>query len=455
MIAVKPLAVGPIVGETRPDRVRIWGRADTDGRSQPKLHGVVRVIVPGAADKLAVFKMTNIFDYTGVGIIDGLAADTIYSYQIGWFSSDLDTSAHQGRLPELDWDEVENFRFKSASADHSAARSYFVGSCRYNLPWTDDDKEVNDTRGDKTFKAMIREFNANGADGLIMLGDQIYADFLGAGVDTPEGYYRLYRGAFKQANLRRIMSLLPTYMTLDDHEIEDDWPEKRSNRDNVKLVAAQYAYQAYQVSHSPLLSVANGRLDSLPENWWYNFQDGCCEFFIMDVRMERDLDPARKSMIAENQMTALKEFLNNGSGRVKIIGSSVPFFPDGGKDKWSGFPEQRAEILDFIHAEKVRKVIFLGGDVHFSALIELTSDDDEDFKVLSIICSPFFWPFPHWAHVTYDDIETDERTYRVADKGDEYRNENFVRLSLDPDSVKFEVFPRKGNKTVRDRTINW
>ena len=42
---------------------------------------------------------------------------------------------------------------------------------------------------------------------------------------------------------------------------------------------------------------------------------------------------------------ALKRWLSNGSGRVKIVVTSVPFFPDPdsdeNEDKWSGFQRQR------------------------------------------------------------------------------------------------------------------
>ena len=65
-----------------------------------------------------------------------------------------------------------------------------------------------------------------------MLGDQIYADLWGRhhGIlraDTFEEFQERYRSAFETPNLRKLMQSLPTYMILDDHEIEDNWHQSR------------------------------------------------------------------------------------------------------------------------------------------------------------------------------------------------------------------------------------
>ena len=81
--------------------------------------------------------------------------------------------------------------------------------------------------------------------------------------------------------------------------------------------------------------------------------------------------------------------------------------------------------------------------VHFSAAIELLCPRDPQFKVLSIIASPFFWPFPHRAAVDYDNISYNGYTYTIDDKTGEYRKENFVRLDIEANQLVFEVFPRE------------
>src|SRR3546814_12029463 len=65
-----------------------------------------------------------------------------------------------------------------------------------------------------------------------MAGDQIYADMLNRHVplglaDTFEEFQERYHTAFGSRNMRRLLSRVPTYMLLDDHEIEDNWTQTR------------------------------------------------------------------------------------------------------------------------------------------------------------------------------------------------------------------------------------
>ena len=107
---------------------------------------------------------------------------------------------------------------------------------------------------------------------------------------------------------------------------------------------------------------------------------------------------ANATMIDDVQMNALKGWLADNSKRVKFVATSVPFFPDlrgSGKDRWDSFARQRNEILEHIRTKGIRKVAFLSGDVHSSMSAELHHAQDPNFKVISIVSSPFYWPYPH------------------------------------------------------------
>ncbi|MEE8584252.1 MAG: alkaline phosphatase D family protein [Acidobacteriota bacterium] len=93
-------------------------------------------------------------------------------------------------------------------------------------------------------------------------------------------YNRRYRDVFSQEHICKLMGRTPTYMTLDDHEIEDNWPSRATERDwVVKYPVAMHAYLTYQVSHSPLFSTHGNKIFGLPERLWYQFRNGCCELF--------------------------------------------------------------------------------------------------------------------------------------------------------------------------------
>jgi alkaline phosphatase D len=457
---IQPLTVGPIVGATTGENVRFWGRGELELiQSGPRrCFGVARIRAAGArfgAPKF--FKMNPNFDMTGIVVFDGLRPDTRYLYQMGWFYSDKELDEVEDTR-DLDWGAVPTHDCTSASVNDAAARSFVFGSCRYLLrlfggSWFDN-------RGDKTFRSILRQSDAGQrTDLLLMMGDQIYADdlnFIFPDKSLDE-YNERYREAFSQNYIRQLMSQTSTYMTLDDHEIEDNWPANATRRDwMMKYPAAIHAYQTYQISHSPLFQVAGDRIVGVPNHFWYQFHDGCCDFFVSDTRTERFLtEPAADNEImSDEQLAAVLNWLGDGSGRIKFIVSSVPIFPDtkaDNEDKWAGFPQQRSALLDFIRDNEIHRVVFLSGDVHASMTAEMTSRGaTAGFKIFSVISSAFFWPYPHTpkqAFIQQGQIEStlSDNVYNYFVVGSTHNTDNFTRLTADLEELTVEVYARKGN----------
>ena len=86
-----------------------------------------------------------------------------------------------------------------------------------------------------------------------MVGDQIYADDLNflAPDNQVDEFLSRYRKVFGQKHIRELMSRLPTYMTLDDHEISNDWDQDRVKKEGDLFAAAIHAYECYQFVHGP------------------------------------------------------------------------------------------------------------------------------------------------------------------------------------------------------------
>ena len=449
---VLPLSLGPIVGETTSTRVRLWGRAAYEATPEGprRACGVARIRsanAHGFSDPV-FFKMNPNFDLTGVVVFDSLAPDTEHEYEIGYFFSDAEA-------PDLDWSEVSRSRFRTGTGDSGASRSFVMGSCRY-LPrlfggaWLD-------SRGDRIFASILRQIEEERrpVDALLMLGDQIYADDLGFLFrDTLlDEYLERYRQAFGQENVRRLMSRVPTYLMLDDHEVQDGWPKSASPKDHrVRYPAAIHAYLTYQASHGPLFAVKGHGIDGIPEKLWYRFRDGCCDFFVMDVRTERRFGDEGENLhiVSAAQLDALKSWLVDGSGRVKLVATSVPLFPEVlGKlqDHWSGFASDRAELLRFLVENECERVVFLSGDVHASVSAELRAVGGSGTKLVSIVSSPFFWPYPGGPAALVrlgGTIRAGDLTFELAEAGPVQTADNFTRVSVHPDRVEVEVFSRKG-----------
>jgi alkaline phosphatase D len=450
---VRQLSVGPIIGETTNKTVRIFGRAKLEfSAGQPRrAHGVVRMREKGKVDFKTprYFKMNPNFDMTGIIVLGGLSDRKSYEYQIGWIFSEVD-SDEINVSKQLDWTDRKTHEFRAGSARPKDSRNIVIGSCRYVLKlfggrWFDN-------RGDKTFQSILKqETEGPGVDQVIMCGDQIYADdlkFIGSD-DALDEFNSRYRGVFRSKHLRSLMSRVPTYMTLDDHEIEDNWPESASDKDWVtKFPAAIHAYSTYQLSHSPLFRRSGRRIKGTPTHLWYTYEDGCCEFFVCDTRTERWLDPANREILGPRQLSSLIRWLKKDTGLVKLIVTSVPFYESESNDKWHGFIEQRDKILETIRNSNVKRVVFVSGDVHASMASELINANSPKFKVISVVSSPFFWPYPHPNRRSFkrkDAIKTGTgEKYEVQAGSKVYATDTFVRMEIDLKGVDVGFYGRKG-----------
>lgn len=461
MNTLNALTVGPIVGHTDFNSVRLWGRGEyakaASGRPR-RAYGVVRIKERDAVDfdRPHFFKMSPNFDMTGIVSVGNLETKTKYLYQMGWFYYDKDLDL-QKIIDSFDWDEASSGEFSTANDDVNAPVEFAFGSCRYLLKllggeWFDD-------RGDKTFRSILGQIDSgNGIDKFLMVGDQIYADDLN--IISPDSqvdeYLSRYRDAFSQPYLRSLMSKVSTYMTLDDHEIEDNWPSKSSEKDMlVKYPAAMHAYQVYQAGHSSILKLDNeNKFVGGFEKYYYTFADGCCDFFVTDTRTERDYK--NHEIISEEQMEELVGWLVDGSGKVKVIVTSVPFFPDTKKvstDKWSGFRSQRDRIISAIRDVPDLNVVFLSGDVHcsMSAELDISNPGESERYIYSVISSSFYWPYPHMKRKQFRisgavASSTQDDAYKIGRVSEVFSGDNFTRVSLSQQGMEVEVYCRKGEQ---------
>ena len=162
-------------------------------------------------------------------------------------------------------------------------------------------------------------------------------------------------------------------------------------------------------------------------------------------------------MLSGVQLRALKRWLNDGSGKVKIVVTSVPFFPDStsgeGLDKWSGYELQRQDILTHIENKQIRKVVFLSGDVHASFSAELTSP--AGIKIVSIVSSAFFWPYPHPSARKFQlsgEIDGGKAgKFQLGNASKVISDDNFTRLRVTPTQLRVDVYERKGRRIGNGR----
>ncbi|MGH7819791.1 MAG: alkaline phosphatase D family protein [Candidatus Binatia bacterium] len=565
MSGLRLAGLGPIVGHTSSSTCRIWIRAGdphdqgAELASGRRTLGVAAVCEengnPIQAPEVYYFRLHREFDRTGtlnfgdeVGIVPdwdpatrrgkkkrpvSLKADTRYAAVVGTLTIDdpfgddetvTDDYLAQ-RLPDpnnlrsdllklLEKDRnscVADFRtFPDTGPKKTGPLSFIVGSCRYpGLLWKA--KEA-----DRIFGPLYRE--ALGEEGkpkrrpvefTIMVGDQIYADMLNRHVpvglaDTFEEFQERYLTAFGSPNMRALLRRVPTYMILDDHEIEDNWTQDRIFKAESRRVfnVAISAYMSYQWSHGPR---------TFGRRLYYSFECGGYPFFVLDTRTQRFIDDVEESLednhmlgkpsMAGEEPSQLERLIlwlcerQKKDGDVpKFIASSSVFVPNpmsartGRKgppqltetdpamvrwmqdsDSWPAFPRTRRAILRAILDNGIQNVVFLSGDIHSSNVAEMRfrgAAAAAKLRAFSITSSAFYWPFffadGDPSGYVHDSTKKDQLdTFPISQKETmDYeawnftQEDNYCRIDVDPSTATITVRPydTEGN-LIRKR--NW
>lgn len=170
-------------------------------------------------------------------------------------------------------------------------------------------------------------------DALLLIGDQVYADepgprtreFIAARrdparppgyqVDGFEEYCALYREAWSEPAVRWLLSVIPTLMIFDDHDVHDDWNTSASWRRDFaakpwwqpRMRAALMSYWLYQ--HLGNLSPAELGKDEL---WREVREAGDAAALLGDFA-------ARADAQADGAGTAARWSFRRDFGRVRVI----------------------------------------------------------------------------------------------------------------------------------------
>jgi len=168
---------------------------------------------------------------------------------------------------------------------------------------------------------------------------------------------------------RHILSKMALVHVWDDHDYcGNDEDKNCSNKANTLQ-----AFDEHWVTYSR---------PNTSEGLWHSFEVGDAEFFVLDLRSQRDentdTDDSDKSMldgdeILNDQKDWLKDGLYNSTATWKFIVSSVTGNPTArlnANDAWRDFSTEREEIQDYIEDNSITGVIMLTGDLHTGGAID-------------------------------------------------------------------------------------
>ncbi len=223
---------------------------------------------------------------------------------------------------------------------------------------------------------------------IVLTGDQVYTDAT-AGILDPsirDGRYVLPYNRWLQARaVRTALRQVPSYMLLDDHEIENDWEESNNAEPYDVAIHAYERYQRHTTTGSTEL--------------YFNFVFDTFRFFMLDTRTRRDVRDLSNIDTANildgqgfgSQVNGLANWIQTPSfDRPKFIVSPSMLLPRHREatrwdhrasalhsDGWDGYPASLNELLVMAAKSQTEQVIFLSGDEHVGCIATITVRYDE------------------------------------------------------------------------------
>ena len=283
------------------------------------------------------------------------------------------------------------------------------------------------------------------------VGDYIYENFpnpnaprLHEGTNEPYSLtdYRNRHAQYKtDPDLQRAHAAVPWIVTLDDHEIDNNWADEIPQDPNLQTPEAFRArriaaFQAYY-EHMPLRrsSVPNG----LDMRLYRQLQFGqLASVHVLDTRQYRSDQPATlaeandpaRSMTGAEQEEWLTRGLRQSGTRWNILANQVMWASNDRQagpaqtfdfDNWDGYRVQRQRLLEFFGSGKVSNPVIITGDRHCTWVCDLKPDFDDpaspvvaaEITGTSITSGGDADPAPF--HATYDPIMAESPHWKYID----------------------------------------
>ena len=367
-----------------------------------------------------------------------------------------------------------------ALAEGRPTFSFALASCRYAA--TIVDREAADRMFGR-LRELIELAPPCRPALLLLVGDQIYADATAGAFDPKtrrERFYESYHEAWSAPNARAVMRELPTYMMMDDHEVDDNWTPAAGG-DPQTTAWGLNAFHGYQWLHSPRNAPALVRDKAGASGYFYSFDAAGFPFFVCDTRTTRT-PPAE--IMDQAQLCALKEWLAAHAKpphRHKFIVSPsllVPFRKEAQRrgrayphaylrrsDGWEAFPASLLELMSWIRERDLRNVVFLCGDAHVSMASRIWFERDGiplDLGTRCVVSSPLYAPFPFANSRAEEFVDAGELelaggwTMRYAIEGKMIEQDSFAVVHADASvaqpSLRIAYHVRDGQEPI-ERTL--
>lgn len=233
-----------------------------------------------------------------------------------------------------------------------------------------------------------------------LLGDQVYGDWPNAwdlGDEANTLYAKRYAQYWGDTSYREALQTCPNYITCDDHEFWNDYPERQihlpqtwysKNREKYGQ-GAEELYYLYQRCLNP------------DEAHWYSFDIDPVSFFVADTRSEREYcnEQGTSQFMSTEQWEALETWQQTLQGAGILVLGQPLFQKDGNftDHSLSNFKENYARLWRILERSLQGKnrqgtphdILVLSGDIHTGRYAEAHGPvPDAPYGIPEFIASP-------------------------------------------------------------------
>ncbi len=298
----------------------------------------------------------------------------------------------------------QQFSF-STDGEEISDFSFLFGSCTW--PFKKKKKHWN----------IFDTMQSTPSDFMLWMGDNIYLLF--KSWKTKEKIYQKYIDNRTHPKLNRFLSSKAHYAVWDDHDYGPNNSDATFENKELTLQAFKdfWANPSYGIENT--------------KGVFYSFKKQDVEFFVLDNRFHHQ----GEELYGKAQMDWLKKRLKNSEARVKFIVGGVQFFATNG-ESWQSFPKEKNDFFDFIEQEKIKGLLFLSGDRHYTELTKISKG--EEGQILEVTTSPLT-SYVNW-------LPGNKNPNRV--EGTFHKTHNFGHIHLlgkeENRKIKIEIKNRKG-----------
>jgi alkaline phosphatase D len=397
-----------MAGDVTADQALIWSRANKPSRmlvswgTTEASRGANRILGPHCLEST---------DFTGRLNLTGLPPDQTIFYEVAF--ADL---ANRDRVGE-----AARGSFRTAPAKRRDIKFCWSGDTA-GQGWG-----IDEARGGMRIYETMRKLQP---DFFLHSGDTIYADSpiertvkLADGTEwrniVTEEKSKVaetlaeFRGNHKynllDANLRRFHAEVPQVWQWDDHEVTNNWSDSKSvandpryKEKSVPLLVARGA-QAFH-EYAPI----RRSVDETERVYRRIGYGPLLDLFVIDMRSYRgpngpnlqEVEGPETAFLGKPQIQWLLQGLRNSKATWKVIAADMPIgllVPDG-PNRWEAIAQgngpalgrelEIAAVLGGIHQARVKNVVWLTADTHYTGAHHYSPDRAKGFKQFTP-----FWEF--------------------------------------------------------------